>query len=337
MNTKRLSSLFVSILLIIAFLPWMGGCNDEKIDTLKHNLTTPNKSTEYSQITGLINATEIDIASKVPGRVAKIHVLEGQRVNEGDLLCELNLDELDAKLLQATSSIDAAKAQLRLAEKGARPQEKQAAQKQVDLAQAQVDVTKKMLDRTTNLLDEKAIAQAKYDEVEFKYQAAVNQLAMAEAKLDAVNKGARNEEIKALEALVAKGESVAQEIEIYQKERVQTSPVNGEVSKIIVHEGELTNTGYPIITIVKTDDIWASFAIREDRLKDIHKDDVFDIEIPALGKKIPMKVTSISAMGDFATWRATSDRDRFDLKSFEVKLRPKEPVDGLRPGMTARW
>ena len=313
------------------------GCNEEKIDTLKHNLTTPNKPSEYNQITGLINATEIDIASKVPGRVAKVNVIEGQKVSVGDELCELNLDELDAKLLQATSSIDAAKAQLRLAEKGARPQEKKAAQNQVDLAQAQVDVTKKMLDRTSNLLDEKAIAQAKYDEVQFKYQAAINQLEMAEAKLDAVNKGARTEEIKALEAMVAKGESVAQEIEIYKKERVQVSPVNGEVSKIVVHEGELTNTGYPIITIVKMDDMWASFAVREDRLKDIHKDDVFDIEVPALGKSIPMKVASISAMGDFATWRATSDRDRFDLKSFEVKLRPVDTVEGLRPGMTARW
>ncbi|MBO4349869.1 MAG: efflux RND transporter periplasmic adaptor subunit [Proteobacteria bacterium] len=336
MKTKRLFTGLLCILLNVCLLCCVG-CNNEKIDTLKHNLTTPNKPSDYSQITGLINATEIDIASKVPGRVSKVHVLEGQRVNEGDVLCELNLDELDAKLLQATSSIDAAKAQLRLAEKGARPQEKKAAQNQVEIAQAQVDVTKKMLDRTSNLLDEKAIAQAKYDEIEFKYQAAVNQLEMAEAKLDAVNKGARNEEIKALEAMVAKGESVAQEIEIYQKERVQVSPVNGEVSKIVVHEGELTNTGYPIITIVKMEDIWASFAVREDRLKDINKETVYEIEVPALGKAIPMKVASISPMGDFATWRATSDRDRFDLKSFEVKLRPVEPVEGLRPGMTARW
>lgn len=333
----RFFTFAATCLVLGASLTGITGCNDEKIDTLKHNLTTPNKPSDYSKITGLINATEIDIASKVPGRVSAMHVLEGQRVNQGDVLCELNLDELDAKLLQATTSIDAAKAQLRLAEKGARPQEKKAAQNQVDLAQAQVDVTKKMLDRTSNLLDEKAIAQAKYDEVQFKYQAAVNQLEMAEAKLDAVNKGARTEEIQALEAMVAKGESVAKEIEIYQKERVQVSPVNGEVSKVVVHEGELTNTGYPIITIVKLDDVWASFAVREDRLKDIHKDDVFDIEIPALGKVIPMKVSSISPMGDFATWRATSDRDRFDLKSFEVKLRPVEHVEGLRPGMTARW
>lgn len=300
-------------------------------------LTTTNRSSASMQITGLINATEIDIASKVPGRVTAIHVQEGQRVKAGDLLAELKIDELDAKLLQATSSIDAAKAQLALAEKGARPQEKRALANQVDSARAQVDVTKKMLDRMRKLLDQKAVPQAKYDEVEFKYQVSLNQLEMAEAKLDAVNKGARNEEIRALEALVAKGESVAAEIEIYKRERQQLAPVDGEISKIIVHEGELANTGYPIVTIVKMDDIWASFAVREDRLGDLRIGDKVEIEVPALNRKIPMTVANISAMGDFATWRATSDRDRFDLKSFEIKLRPIDPVDGLRPGMTARW
>ena len=318
------------------------GCSDnieEAIDSqLKlHNLTTPQRVAESQQITGLINATEIDVASKVPGRVLRLHVLEGQQVKAGDLLVELNLEELDAKLQQATSAIDAAKAQLALAEKGARPQEKRALANQVESARAQVDVTKKMLERMRKLLDDNAVPQAKYDEVEFKYQVSVNQLEMAEAKLDAVSKGARTEEIRALEALVSKGESVAAEIEIYKKEREQHAPVDGEVSKIVIHEGELTNTGYPIITIVKLDDIWASFAIREDRLKDIRIGDQVEIDIPALDKRVPMKVANISAMGDFATWRATSDRDRFDLKSFEVKLRPVEPVDGLRPGMTARW
>lgn len=326
----------------LAMILLLTGCSEqleEKIDSKLqlHELTSTRRGAENLQITGLINATEIDVASKVPGRVLKVHVTEGQSVKTGDLLVELNLDELDAKLLQATSGIDAAKAQLALAEKGARPQEKKALANQVESAKAQVEVTKKMLDRMQSLLAENAVPQAKYDEVEFKYQVSVNQLEMAEAKLDAVNKGARSEEIKALEALVAKGESVAAEIEIYKKERTQLAPVDGEVSKIVVHEGELTNTGYPIITLVKLDDIWASFAIREDRLKNIRIGDEVEIEIPALDQKVKMKVANISPMGDFATWRATSDRDRFDLKSFEVKLRPMDRVDGLRPGMTARW
>ena len=317
----------------LLMLPGLSGCDEEHLN----KLTVTQRSSASSQITGLINATEIDVASKVPGRIETLHVVEGQHVNKGDVLAELNLDELDAKLLQASSAIDAAKAQLALAKKGVRPQEKTAAATQVEMAKTQVDVMKKMLDRTQTLLDEKAIPQAKYDEVYAKYMVAVIQQEMALAKLDALNKGARTEEIQALEALVAKGESVATEIQIYQKERVQTAPVDGVVSKIVVHEGELCNTGYPIITIVKMDDIWASFAIREDRLKNIREGDVVEIEIPALDKKVPMTVANISAMADFATWRATSDRDRFDLKSFEVKLRPQAPVEGLRPGMTARW
>ncbi len=332
---------FLTLLLSLS-IPLLNGCEqksklEERIKDDYHKLTTVNRGPANLQITGLINATEIDVASKVPGRVLKVHVQEGQPVKAGDLLVELNLEELNAKLLQATSAIDAAKAQLSMAEKGARPQEKKAAANQVEAARAQVDVTKKMLDRMQSLLDEKAVPQAKYDEVEFKYQVSLNQLEMAEAKLDAINSGARSEEIRALEALVAKGKSVAAEIEIYQKEKEQYAPVDGVVSKIVVHEGELTNTGYPIVTIVKLDDIWASFAIREDRLKDIRVGDMVEIEIPALDQKIPMQVANISAMADFATWRATSDRDRFDLKSFEVKVRPVNPVDGLRPGMTARW
>lgn len=329
---RKGASLGFAIGIGIFLVVFLTGCEDGL-----NKLTTTSRGSSSLQITGLIHTTEIDVASKVPGRVVAVHVQEGQHVKSGDLLVELNLDELDAKLLQATSSIDAAKAQLALAEKGARPQEKKALTNQVDSARAQVDVTKKMLDRMSKLLEEKAVPQAKYDEVEFKYQVSLNQLEMAQAKLDAVNKGARSEEIRALEALVEKGESVAKEIEIYQRERTQTSPVDGEVSKIVVHEGELTNTGYPIITLVKMDDIWASFAIREDRLKNLRIGDEVEIEVPALDRKIPMKVANISALGDFATWRATSDRDRFDLKSFEVKLRPTQPVDGLRPGMTARW
>lgn len=323
------------VIAMMVLLALVSACSNQ--DEMYAKLTTTNRGSDSLQITGLINATEIDVASKVPGRILKINVVEGQQVKAGDELCELNLAELDAKLLQANSAIDAAKAQLALARKGARPQEKKAAANQVEVARAQVEVTKKMLDRMQKLLDEKALPLAKFEEVEFKYQASVNQLAMAEAKLDAINKGARDEELSALEALVNRGESAAAEIEIYKSERIQVAPVDGEVSKIVVHEGELTNTGYPIITIVKTDDMWASFAVREDRLKDIRIGSKVEIEIPALDKKIPMVVSNISAMADFATWRATSDRDRFDLKSFEVKLRPETPIDGLRPGMTARW
>lgn len=329
------SNKLLGIALLAASLAVMS-CDSHLGDRIDR-MTAVQRDVEQRPLTGLVSATEVDVASKVPGRIYKVHVHEGDGVTQGQPLVELNLDELDAKLLQATSAIDAARAQLRLAEKGARPQEKKAAANQVEAAQAQVDVTKKMLDRSRALLEDNAIPQAKFEEVEFKYNVSLSQLEMAQAKYDALNKGARSEEIQALEALVAKGESVAAEIEIYKKEAVQTSPIKGEVSKIALHEGELTSAGYPILTIVNMDDMWVSFAVREDRLKNLRKGDTVEIYIPALDIQVPMKISYISPIADFATWRATSDRNSFDLKSFEVKLRPQGPVDGLRPGMTARW
>lgn len=333
---ERLMKQLIKLGILVSALTVMSfpGC-ESKIDLNK--VIETHHGEKSTAITGLINATEIDVSSKVPGRIHKIYVHEGQHVKEGELLVELTLDELDAKMMQAQSGIEAAKAQLALAHKGARPQEKKAAENQVKAARAQVDVTKKMLDRMDKLLEEKAVPQAKYDEIEFKYLVSVSQLAMAEAKLDALNKGARDEEIQALESLVAKGESVATEIEIYKKEKQQFAPIEGDISKIIVHEGELTNTGYPIITIVKLNDIWASFAVREDKLKNLKMGDKVEVEIPALERNVTMEIASISVMADFATWRATSDRDRFDLKSFEIKLRPSEPIENIRPGMTVRW
>ncbi|MFA5624583.1 MAG: biotin/lipoyl-binding protein [Bradymonadales bacterium] len=288
-------------------------------------------------VTGLVNATEIDIASKVPGRVEQLYVREGDRVLAGDDLVSLKIDELDAKLRQATTSIDAAQAQLALARKGARPQEKTALKRQVDSAKAQADISAKMLARMSKLYDEGALPQAKFDEAVFKHDLAQNQLAMAEAKYEAVVSGARGEELRALEALVAKGMAVVEELEVYKEEAIQKAPINAEVAKIYLHEGELANTGYPILSLVVLDDSWGSFAIREDYLRNLKIGDSVQLYIPALAKHAEFKVSHIAVMGDFATWRATSERNRFDLKSFEVKLRPAKPIDNLRPGMTLRW
>ncbi len=288
-------------------------------------------------VTGLIDATEIDIASKIPGRVKEINVREGDRVDAGQALLKLTSDEIEAKIAQVNAGIDASKAQLRLAKKGARPQEKRAVLKQLDAARHQVDITKKMYDRMLPLVQQQAISQSKFDEIEFKYNVAKDQLAMAEAKYDMVLQGARKEQIEALEALVDKASAMLDEVKSYQNETMQHSPIDGEVSKVILHPGELAATGYPILTLVDTDDMWASFSIREDMLNGLRINDRITVYLPAIDRTIPMKIFNISSMGDFATWKATTDKNAFDLKSFEIKARPENPVPEMRPGMTVRW
>ncbi len=296
-----------------------------------------NKETEKKVITGLIDAVEIDVASKVPGRISELFIKEGDSVTAGQKLLTIESEEIAAKLEQVNAGLNAAKAKLKMAKNGARIEDKEAAKKQYEAAKEQLDLAKKMYDRMKQLFEKGTIPQAQYDDWLFKYNVAQDQVDIAKTRYDLALKGARLEEIEALDFLVKQTEGLLSEVNSYKKETAQNSPIDGEVSKIILHKGELAATGYPIVTLVDMSDIWAIFTVREDMLKNIKIGTELKAEIPALGKTITLKVFNIAAMGDFATWKATSEKNSFDLKSFEVKARPIEKVEGLRPGMTARY
>jgi HlyD family secretion protein len=288
-------------------------------------------------ITGLVDATEIDVASKIPGRVKVLAVREGDRVEAGQALVTIESQEVAAKIDQVRAAVSAARAKLALARHGARPEEKDQAARALETARAQAAVAQKGYDRASSLLKTETITQAAFDDADFKVKAAQDQLAMAQARYDVVVKGARSEELDALAALVQQGEGSLAEVESYGRETAQTAPIGGEVAKVLVHRGELAATGYPILTLVDRSDSWATFPVREDLLPDVKAGTVLQVEVPALRRTLAMRVFSVAPMGDFATWRSTGEKGSFDLRTFEVKARPEQPDPDLRPGMTARF
>jgi HlyD family secretion protein len=288
-------------------------------------------------VTGLVDATEIDVASKVPGRVKEVFVREGQKVEAGAKLVSIESDEISAKIDQVNAAVSGAEAKLRMAQSGARQEERDTARQAVESAKHQVELAKKTYDRVEALRSSGAVAEASFDEADARYKLAKDQLDMAQSRYGLVMRGARTEEIQALSSLVAQSKANLAEVQSYQKETSQTAPIAGEVTKIVLHRGELAATGYPIVTLVDMNDLWASFAVREDMLARVRQGNRITVEIPALGRTAEMQIEAISAMGDFATWRATSEKNSFDLKSFEVKARPVGAIEGIRPGMTVRW
>lgn len=288
-------------------------------------------------ITGLVDATEVDVASKVPGRVKQLFVREGDRVAPGQPLVAIAGDDIEAKVGQVEAAIGAARARLSLARNGARGEEKEQARRAVDAARHQLELAEKIHQRTIALVPVGGVPPARVDEIEAQLALARDNLEIARARHDLVQKGARDEEVAALEALVRQAEGSLAEVQSYRNELEQAAPTAGEVAKIVLHEGELAATGYPILTLVRTDDPWFSFAVREDLLVDLRVGGTIQVEVPALGRTVPATVFQLAPLGDFATWKATGEKDGFDLKSFEVKARPAAKVEGLRPGMTARW
>ena len=110
--------------------------------------------------------------------------------------------------------------------------------------------------------------------------------------------------------------------------------IAGEVSSVYPKVGELVGTGSPIMSISVMEDMWGTFNVREDQLKGLKVGDTFTAYSPAFNKELKMKVFYIKDEGAYAVWKATKANGQYDLKTFEVKARPIERFDGLRPGMS---
>jgi HlyD family secretion protein len=82
--------------------------------------------------------------------------------------------------------------------------------------------------------------------------------------------------------------------------------------------------------------VWFTFNLREDLLAGLKVGDTFNVTVPAFKSEvIAVRVTVINVQGQYATWRATRATGDFDLRTFEVRAAPVQPLDGLRPGMSA--
>jgi HlyD family secretion protein len=126
-----------------------------------------------------------------------------------------------------------------------------------------------------------------------------------------------------------------QAVEALQRETALSAPVDGEISHSMVRPGEVVALGFPILTLVEVDHPWVALNVRENQLHGLTVGRELVGSLPAMdGRKLKFKVHSLSAQGEFATWRATRQSSGFDVRSFEVRLTPAEPVEGLRPGMS---
>jgi HlyD family secretion protein len=288
-------------------------------------------------ITGMVEVDEIDVASKIPGRIDSLFVQEGDKVVKGQRLAKLGSKEIDAKVEQARGAMEAARAKMEMAQNGARPEEKEAVEKQYMQTVHQFDLAEKTFARVQKVYQDSVISTQERDQVEFQYNAAKEQMDAAKAKYQMVLKGARKEEVNAAEALFHQAENGYNEAMAYQQEAELISPIDGEISKKITSAGEMAASGYPLFTVINPDDVWIVVQLREDKIAKMKIGSPAKAIIPALGNdQYFVHVTYIAAMADFATWKATNQKGDFDLKTFEIHLRPEKPIPGLRSGMTAR-
>ena len=255
-------------------------------------------------IQGQAEATEYRVSSKVPGRILKFFVSEGDKVKAGDTLAILEAPDVMAKLSQAQAAEQAAQALNEKALRGTRSEQLQAAYEMWQKAKAQ------------------------YDAMKATERAANAQYTMAK-------NGAQREDKAMAAAQVERAKGAVAEVSSYVSETYLVAAADGEVAEIFPKVGELVGTGAPIMNVAQLDDMWVTFNVREDFLKDFTVGSKIKAYVPALEKEAEFQVTVMKDLGTYAAWKATKTTGQFDLKTFEVKAKPVQPVENLRPGMSA--
>ena len=289
---------------------------------------------EDNTLQGEAEVTEVRISSKVPGRIEKFFVQEGDSVHRGDTLAILSAPDVYAKLSQATAAEQGAAAQSNKAQKGARVEQINGAYEIWQKAKVGVDIAQKSFTRVQNLYNKGVTTAQKRDEAEANYNAAVATEKAAKSQYDMAKNGAEREDKEAALAMLNRAKGAVAEVDSYITETYLISPVDGRISDRFPNVGELVGTGAPIMNVMDLSDKWGTFNVREDRLERFKVGQTITAFVPALNKDVQLKVYYMKDLGSYAAWKATKTTGGYDRKTFEVRGHFVEDQSGILPGMS---
>ena len=312
------------------------------------------KPPDCIETTGLIEATEVGLASKIPGRIDWLCCKEGDSLKAGTVAIKLDNRELLARVEQGRKALKAAEASLKISEanlENARLEidavkaEVQAAEAEVARTTALAEDAKRNLNRASGLFKEGLTSEREMDAAKTNYDANYAQLDSAKARKRAADVKLKTSisNIKAAEAQVASARARMQEsqaalnlLETQLKDAEIISPIDGVVVYKAFEKGEIVNAGASVYTIHDLKNIWARVDIEETIVGEIRLGNPAKISASALpDKEFSGEVIEIGREGEFATQRDVT-RGRSDIRTFRVKIGIKEPQGLLKSGMTVK-
>ena len=320
-NRKYLSIAFVAILATVVLITVVG-----MLTAKKPPLTLQSE----------VEATEIRISGKLLGRVDTFLVREGDDVRQGQELVVINSPIVEAQYRKSEALHRAAKEENRKLDAGTRRQIVESSYQLWQSARSQAELAEKTYRRVLTLYRDSVVARQRYDEAEaaMRSTAAAERAAYEQYLL--ATEGAQREDRVAGQSMVEVAASGVDEVAALLVDARLTAPADGQIAAIFPKRGELVAPGTPIMNLVVIDDCYVVFNIREDLMPHFRMGRHFTVSIPALGRTdVAVEVYYISPLGSFAIWKSTKEAGCYDMRTFEIKLRPLQPVDGLRPGMTA--
>lgn len=310
------------------------------------------------QLIGTVDANEVQVASKIQGRIQTLTVDEGSEVKAGQLIAVIESDDLNAARRAAEAMADSQNGRLGETvetERQTRGEtstatvtaEAQVSAAKASLAQAQANYEHQKADTSRIVaLAQQGImsAQSKDDAVTSLQaaQAAVDTATQNVAAGEAAVRQARAHEMLANVAartVVTTRNTVENARALAEQAKIQSSyaqiyaPVSGRVNVRVARQGEVVAPGATIVTIMDLTQTWVYAPLPETQAEAVQLGDVLRIRMPS-GASVQGKVINKAAETDFATQRDVSARKR-DIKTIQLKMVIDNPGERFVPGMTA--
>ena len=301
---------------------------------------------DHIRVSGYIEATEVRVAPEVGGRLLKLAVAEGDRVQAGDLIAQLDTADIALALQRAAAERLAADAQLRLLVAGARAEDIRQAEAQLAAAEADVAASKQELAsaerdlaRFESLLASNSGAEKPRDDAATRRDVARDRVKAAGERARAASEtvarlkaGARREEIDAARARLAGVDAQIATLEKAKRDASVTAPASGMVSQKLADEGELLAPRTPIVVVANLDEVWANVYVDEPLVPRVTLGQAATIFTDAGGPGIEGTVTFISPKAEFTPRNVQTAEERSKLV-FRVKVTVKNDKGVLKQGM----
>lgn len=295
-----------------------------------------------SEIWGRTEAKEVDINSKIPGRVVSLLIKEGDRVTKGQVLAHIDNRDIVAQANQARANIKALDAQTAQAITVTALQDQTAkaalhtAQAQLEKANSDLALAESDYNRFGELVISGAISQQLYDTYRTKYQVAQAAYAQAEASIAAAKAGLLQTNVNtanedAMRSKVSQAQASLQQVEVSLDETEIRAPFDGIITTKYVEEGAMVSQGMPLVAIQDPLDNWVNLKVKETDLSRYSLQQSVNLQGRDSNLNISGTIVDISKKAEFATYRATSERGDSDIITFNVKIQVNS--DKIRPGM----
>jgi HlyD family secretion protein len=319
-SKKYLAIAFVAVLVIVLLISVIG------IATMRN---------QPMLLQGQVEATEIRISGKLPGRIDSFCVKQGQRVERGDTLVVINSPEAEAKMEQVNALEQVAQFQNQKVDAGTRKQLIAMSYELWNKAKSDLRLARVTLKRITALYKDNIVTAQRKDEVDALYQAAVANEKASRAAYQMAKDGAQKEDKASANALLNAAKGTVNQVSALLADAYLTAPEAGEIANIFPKAGELVGAGMPLMNLIVLSDAHVVLNVREDLLPHFKMDETFTGDVPALGvKDVEFEIYYISPLGSFATWRSTKQTGSYDMRTFEIHAMPASNEIGLRPGMS---